>query len=298
MFFQQDRTEARVRLAFGPRLASVYHLDALEGLPVQAGFKLALRMLELHQSGDLLLPLLRAELEYLYQGSLTQDHGLLALIAAGSAAYARWDYLLTPVAARLDQLSCVPLGQRFEALSGSRLWLASLPEHSPHLRAGLVELYSSAAALGWDAVTRLQALSVPAVLALQYAFQALALDGLAYGLNQHAGAPDLLKKAMTAALREYGNGVADRLWLQLLMETAGLHLPPLYNTLASHMTAHALPSFRMLRDEEDPSRLQAINELIKALVAEAGALGRRAANRTQADWTADLLNEPLVALRF
>lgn len=298
MFFQQDRTEAQVRLAFGHRLAGVYHLDAWEDLPVQAGLKLALGMLELHQSGDLLLPLLRAELELLYRGSPTHDRGLLALIAAGSAAYARWDYLLTPISVRLDQLSCVPPGQRFEALSGSRLWLASLPQHPPYIRAGLIELYGAAAALGWDAVTRLQPYSVPAVTAVQYAFQALVLDGLAYGLAQQASAPALLSKAVKVALREYGNGVADRLWLQLLLETAGLHLPPLYNTLAAHMTAHALPSFKTFEGEDDPSRLLAINGLINALMAESGALGRRAAKRTQADWTAELLNEPLVSLRF
>ena len=256
----------------------------------------ALKMTKLFPiSTPFLQPLVKEEIENLTASSSISGTKL-ALISAGASAYERWNLTSTPVPTRLQRLQYVPAGWRMNALSGSQFWMASLIGQPAPVRAWLIDLYSYAAALGWDATTKLESSLDSPVPALPFAFQALALNNLINSIkNSTYNLPYGLKQALPIALEGFLEGIADRLWERTISQCAGPATPKCYDALVAIWNTKEQSPIEPMGYNCKSDIIMVSNAEIGELVTKSLRIGELYAKHASSKQEESLMrNEPLV----
>lgn len=298
MFFRKDQTEVEINRVFGKSIANSYKKSRTGDLYIKVGLLTALKMTKTYPiSTPFLQPLIKDELENLMNSEDAKSSNvLLALVGAGASAYARWNLSDTPIPTRLRRLKHVPPGWRMDALSGSRFWMASLIGKPAPVRAWLVEIYASAAALGWDAAVKFETSYGAPIASLPFALQALAINGFCYGLIDEARQlPSSLELAIPIALEGYAEGLPQNLWQRIIDDSSGSILPQYYDALAKYWNEDGNPVLDELGAKCGVELMMEANSTLAALIITSTDFGRRYAHAIDEKWEIALLeNEPLL----
>lgn len=213
MFFGKDKNQKLISDVFGKNMGMFYKDSKDEGSYFAAGLLIAVNMVKAYpEASNLMKEILLEEIENL-STAVKDSKTFLILLNSASIAYAHWAMTSTPILTRLERLKYVSPGWRMDALSGVQYWMSSIMNRPAPVRAWLVDLYCTSAALAWDATVEIESEFTYSVPALPYAFQALAINGLIHGIKlEKQTMPLYLEEALELALGGYANGFPQNLW--------------------------------------------------------------------------------------
>lgn len=253
---------------------------------------LTLKILRRHSEGtEKIRPLLLEEINILLRQNDSMDPRILPLmIGTGLAAYDRWNLCSSSFESRLERLRRVPPGWRLEAISGSRFWATTMLGHPAPVRAWLVELHASAAALAWDTAMHLELKLGQQLDGLSYSLHALALASLINSLQKSEEWQSIyLKMAIEMIFKEYASGIAKN----ILQVTEGY-----YNPLIEYSIEHGLPGAEILDVYDAPKQMESRTQIV-ILMLSAGDLGKRFQRWSALEWENNIIkSDPVVMLAF
>ena len=164
------------------------------------------------------------------------------------------------------------------------------------LRAWLVDLYCTSAALAWDATVEIESEFTYSVPALPYAFQALAINGLIHGIKlEKQTMPLYLEEALELALGGYANGFPQNLWGNIIQDTAGPVLPTYYDALQKYSAIHGVPPIEALGLDKGGTIILSSNITISLLMMTSVDVGKLYVRAVDNTWVNNLIsNEPMI----